>query len=342
MDLAELRTDPPPQDAQAQWAVLAVAAGATGAAPFPGRPAARAGKASGRAAALIHEARAAQARGAHARAGVLLTEAIERTRQRGAERDRALAVAMLGVSLWHGPEPAAVAIERILGLLDRHGAELPEVVAALNGPLAVLWAMRERRDASRACLAVVRRAAARPGPPGAAAMAALFAAWAAEGAGPAPHAPASALPRLAASAGVLGPVWARSAARLLLDANRPEQAALRLFAVKSGGGPASAAAAPALADLNGLRARIAAARGHTARAAALADRAVAAAATTDSRTVLAVALLDRADVARRCGRPAEARYSAAMAGHSFALKGHLTGAGRAAALHASVMPPECP
>lgn len=340
MDLAELTACPSPQDAQAQWAVLAVAAGVTGAALLPGRPASGAGETRGPAAALIHEARAAQARGAHARAGVLLTEAIERTRHRGAERDRALAVAMLGVSLWHGPEPAAVAIERILGLLDRHGAELPEVVAALNGPLAVLWAMRERRDEARACLAVVRRAAARPGPPGAAAVAALFAVWAAEGPGPAPRAPASGLPGLGASAGVLGPVWARSAARLLLDANRPEQAALRLFAVKDGGEPASAAAAPALADLNGLRARIAAARGRTERAAALADRAVAAATGTDSRTVLAVALLDRAEVARHGGRLAEARYAAAMAGHSFALKGHLAGAGRAVALHASLTPPK--
>ncbi|MGW3950391.1 hypothetical protein ACWEKM_05400 [Streptomyces sp. NPDC004752] len=339
MDLAELTACLPPREAEARWTLLAAASGVTGAALFPGRPAAGTDEAPSHLAVLIHEARDAQVRGAHATAAALLAEAIERGRQRGAERERALAVAMLGVSLWHGPEPAAVAVERILGLLDRHGTELPEVVAALNGPLAVLWAMRERRDESRACLAVVRRAAARPGPPGVAVMAALFAAWAAEGPGPVCQGAASALPALGACAGGLATVWARSAARLFLDADRPEQAALRLFAVCGAGDPAPVAAAPALADLSGLRARIAAARGRATEAAALADRAVEAAAATDSRTALAVALLDRADVERRCGRLAEARYSAAMAGHSFALKGHLTGAGRAAALHASVTPP---
>ncbi|MDT0433600.1 hypothetical protein [Streptomyces doudnae] len=322
-------------------------------------------------AALVRGACADQARGGHVSAAARLTEAIARTARPGAERERAVAVGMLAVSLWHGPEPVAVAIERVEELLAVHAPALPDLAAALDGPLAVLWAMRGRPEESRARLRALRDAGEGPrGRDGVHPAAEVFSAWAeletgadpGEGAGS--DAQSAAREELSSRAGERGSLWgagpggladvrARAGARLLLDAGSPERAALRLAPWSGGVGPglpgrgAVEAAGPfplsavplsVFVDVQGLRARIAAARGRTTRALALADRAVRAASGADSPGWEAVALLDRCDVERRCGMPADARRSAALAGRCFARKGHLPGASRAVTLHANVTP----
>ncbi len=111
--------------------------------------------------------------------------------------------------------------------------------------------------------------------------------------------------------------------------HRYEEAADRLAAHGEPGAAPGAARADA-ADLDGLLARIAAARGRTAEAAARAARAVRAAAGTDSPEIRAVAELDLADVLRWSGRPEESGAAADRAGRLYAAKGHLPGARRAA------------
>ncbi|WP_335980895.1 adenylate/guanylate cyclase domain-containing protein [Streptomyces sp. CA2R106] len=98
----------------------------------------------------------------------------------------------------------------------------------------------------------------------------------------------------------------------------------------SGAPAAPGEAASDTADLDGLLARIAAARGSAEQAEALSARAVRTAAGTDSPVLLAVAWLDRADVLRRAGNAEAAGEAAAQAARHFAAKGHLPGARRAA------------
>ncbi|MEV7413831.1 hypothetical protein, partial [Streptomyces sp. NPDC089919] len=88
------------------------------------------------------------------------------------------------------------------------------------------------------------------------------------------------------------------------------------------------------ADLDGLRARIAAARGRAATAARLAARAVATAARTDSPLVQGTAALDLARTELALGRPAEAAAAAGRARRHFEAKGHLPAVRRAEAVAA--------
>lgn len=289
----------------------------------------------------IRTARERQSYGRYAEADVLLTRAVEHAGRAGAEPEQALAAGALALSLWHGPEPVAAALSRGRVLLDEHGAGRPSVRLALVAPLAVLLAMRERWDDAYACLADARRLAGELGYAEGPVALPLFTAAVESLAGDDKRAlvlldEAAEAGREARADGLLVTV-ARSAARLLVDAGRHEEAADRLYAAGSGG--SQAAATPAVAaDLDGLLARIAMAGGRVEEAVALADRAVATAAGTDSPAAEAVARLDQADVLRCCGRLAEARYTAALAGRSFALKGHLPGASRAVETHASVTP----
>jgi tetratricopeptide (TPR) repeat protein len=124
--------------------------------------------------------------------------------------------------------------------------------------------------------------------------------------------------------GLLGDVL-RDAARLLLDQDRPGPAADRLAEL----GDERDLLDTEVADLAGLRARVAAAGGDVAEALRLAERAVAAAAATDSPIVRATAWLDHAIVQARAGRPEPAASSADRARRCFADKGHRPGVRRA-------------
>ncbi|MFC8552078.1 adenylate/guanylate cyclase domain-containing protein [Streptomyces sp. NPDC057273] len=86
------------------------------------------------------------------------------------------------------------------------------------------------------------------------------------------------------------------------------------------------------ADLDGMRARIAAARGDAATATRLAARALATADLTDSPIVQGTAALDLARTALALGRPAHAAEATALARRRFAAKGHLPAVRRADAM----------
>ncbi|MFD7576692.1 adenylate/guanylate cyclase domain-containing protein, partial [Streptomyces sp. NPDC059810] len=86
------------------------------------------------------------------------------------------------------------------------------------------------------------------------------------------------------------------------------------------------------ADLDGLRARIAAVRGEAATATRLADRALATAVRTDSPIVQGLAALDAARTALALGHTKDAEEAAVRARWSFAAKGHLPAAREAEAV----------
>lgn len=296
----------------------------------------------GLARACVREARKRQSYGRYAEADALLTLGVEHAGRAGAEPEQALAAGALALSLWRGPEPVATALSRGRALLDEHGVGRPAVRLALTCPLAVLLAMRERWDDAYACLKDARRLAGELGYAEGPVVLPLFTAAVESLAGDDRRAlvlldEAAEAGRELRADGLLTTV-ARNAARLLVDAGRHEEAAGRLHAAGSGAGPQATASPSEAADLDGLLARIAVSRGSFEEAVALADRAVATAAGTDSPATEAVARLDQADVLRCRGRLAEARYTAALAGRSFAMKGHLPGASRAVETHASVTP----
>jgi tetratricopeptide (TPR) repeat protein len=238
------------------------------------------------------------------------------------------------------------AVSRGRGLLAEHGARRPTVRLTLNCPLGVLYALQERWDDARDCLAQARSLADGLGYAEGAMVLPLFHAAVETLAGDTRRAlalldEAADAGRALKADGLLGTV-ARESARLLVDAGRVDEAAERLAATAGADdpdGPPGAGAGLAssdAADLLGLLARIAAARGRSAEAAALAGRAVRTALSTDSPVVQAVAWLDRADVLRQADRPARARAAAGQAGRRFEAKGHLPGVRRAAQFRAGL------
>lgn len=285
----------------------------------------------GQARACIRMAQERQLHGRHGEADVLLSRALNHARRSGAEPERALALGAIGVSLWRGPEPVPSAVSRGRRLMVEHGEQRPTVRLTLNCPLAVLLALQERWDDAQACLAGARRLAGELGYAEGRVVLPLFAATVATLADD----QALALDLLDEADGAarelraegLRHAVARDAARLLVDAGRHDEAAARLTAAP---GPAHAApAASDAADLDGLLARIAAARGDAEEAERLAARAVRTANDTDSPVVLALAWLDRADVLRRAGRTDESGQAATQAARHFGAKGHVPGARRA-------------
>ncbi|WP_329454389.1 adenylate/guanylate cyclase domain-containing protein [Streptomyces sp. NBC_01497] len=302
----------------------------------------RAGDDLGQARACIRIAQDRQLHGRHGAADVLLTRALEHATRSGAEPERALALGAIGISLWRGPEPVPDAVSRARLLLREHGERRPTARLTLSCPLAVLLALQEHWEEADTALADARRLAGELGYAEGAVVLPLFSAAVAALAGDTGRAlalleEAADSGRRLKAEGLLGAV-ARDTARLLVDEGRFEEAALRLPPPDrpvSGSAPTTPAPSEA-ADLDGLLARIAAARGEPGEATALADRAVLTAARTDSTVVRAVALLDQAEVLRSSGRRAGAGEAALRAQRCFTAKGHLPGARRAAEMHAAL------
>ncbi|WP_432838226.1 adenylate/guanylate cyclase domain-containing protein [Dactylosporangium sp. CA-092794] len=284
----------------------------------------------GQARARIRMAQARQLHGRHAEADELLMIGLEHAVRRGAEPELALALGAIGVSLWRGPTPVPVAVARCRELLSEHAGPRPVVRLTLSCPLAVLLALDEQWAPARAQLDVARRLGAELGYAEGAAVLPIFAA-AVESLAGQPGPALRLLDEAAAAAGRLGAggllsTVAREAARLLLDQGRPVEAAARLAQI----GASSGLLRSDTADLDGLRARLAAADGRAAEAIDLAERAVSAAAATDSPIVQAVAALDQAATLRRLGRAEQAARSATAAAERFHTKGHRPGLRRAA------------
>jgi class 3 adenylate cyclase len=287
-----------------------------------------AGDELGQARARIRAAQARQLHGRHSDAVVLLRRGLAHAVAGAAEPEQALALGAFGISLWRGPTPVPLAIDRCRELLREYGVSRPVVRVTLGCPLAVLLALGNRPDDGREVLAEAARLAGELGYAEAKVAVPRFASAVEAAAGR----PADALRHtdLAASAAAAlggGPVVSigLEAARLLLDLGRPAEAARRLTDAVSGALSRSEQARSEQADLDGLRARLGSAEG----ARALARRAVQAAAATDSPLVQAVAALDQAETLLRLGLPRRAAAAAEQARRRFEAKQYWAGAGRA-------------
>ncbi|MEU3985174.1 adenylate/guanylate cyclase domain-containing protein [Streptomyces sp. NPDC026672] len=191
-----------------------------------------AGDELGQARACIRLAQERQFQGRHLAADALLTRGLGHARRSGAEPERALALGAIGISLWRGPEPVAVAVSRGRDLLDRHGERRPTVRLTLNCPLAVLLALQERPEEAETCLARARRLADGLGYAEGAVVLPLFGATVEALAGRTERAlalldEAGAAARALKANGLLSTV-ARESARLLVDTSRIDEAVARL------------------------------------------------------------------------------------------------------------------
>ncbi|MFH9728050.1 adenylate/guanylate cyclase domain-containing protein [Streptomyces sp. NPDC017254] len=289
---------------------------------------AAAGDELGQARACLRLAQRAQEQGRHREAERLLTRALDHAVRADAEPERAAALGATGVSLWRGPQPVAEAVARCRALLAEQGSGRRAVRLTLNCPLAVVLALHDDRDGALACLAEAEHLAKRLGYAEADAFLPIFTATVAELAGRREDALLS-LERAAAAARELGATGLLRSA--LLDATRIRldlgdwRTALATLAEPELAGERSDPARPRAesADLDGLRARLAAVRGHGATASRLAARSVATAARTDSPIVQGLAALDLARTSLALGHPGEAAEAAARARLRFAAKGHL-------------------
>ncbi|MER6349374.1 adenylate/guanylate cyclase domain-containing protein [Streptomyces sp. NPDC001532] len=306
---------------------------------------AAAGDDLGQARACLRLAQRSQEQGRHRAAEGLLTRALEHAVRADAEPERAAALGATGVSLWRGPQPVADAVTRCRALLADQGPGRRAVRLTLNCPLAVVLALHDDRDGARACLAEAEHLAKRLGYAEADAFLPIFTATVADLAGRPDEALLN-LERAAAAARALGATALLrgallDAARIRLDLGDGPTAHATLTALdEERAEPARARAESA--DLDGLRARLAAARGDAATATRLADRALATAARTDSPIVRGLAALDHARTALALGHPADAAEAAARARRHFAAKGHLPAVRQAEAVAASChgRPPE--
>ncbi|MER8101878.1 adenylate/guanylate cyclase domain-containing protein [Kitasatospora sp. NPDC094016] len=267
--------------------------------------------------------------GRHAEAERLLDDALDHAARTDAELDRAAVLAALAASLLAGPEPVPNAVFRLRALLAGHGAGHRTVRVALNGPLAVLLALRDRPGEAELLLAEANGLAGELSLADAMISLPALTAQAAAATGQT----AQALDLLADAAEVarrLGnsaplPRLALTTARALLDADRPGPAARHLDGVD-----AAAALPPVLAiELDALRGRLAASRGEADPALELTAAAARAAEATESLLLQALTALDRAHALLLLDRRAEAAVAAATARDRFAAKGHLPGVRRA-------------
>ncbi|MFJ3921844.1 adenylate/guanylate cyclase domain-containing protein [Streptomyces sp. NPDC090022] len=296
---------------------------------------AAAGDDLGQARACLRLAQRAQEQGRHRAAERLLARALDHAVRADAEPERAAALGALGVSLWRGPQPVADAVSRCRELLADQGAGRRAVRLTLNCPLAVVLALHDDRDGALACLAEAEHLAKRLGYAEADAFLPLFTATVADLTGRREEALLS-LERAAATARDLGAMALRRVA--LLDAARIRldlgdwRTARGTLAELEGDRAQPARPHAESADLDGLRARIAAARGQAGTATRLAARALASAARTDSPIVQGTAALDLARTALALGRPAEAAAAAGRARRRFAAKGHLPAVRQAEAM----------
>ncbi|MFB6817055.1 adenylate/guanylate cyclase domain-containing protein [Streptomyces sp. NPDC056347] len=291
----------------------------------------------GQARARLRLAQRLQLAGRHEEADRDLTLALDHAVRAEAEPERAAALGAIGISLWRGPEPVPVAVNRCRDLLAAHGAGRPTVRTTLNCPLAVLHALHGRADRAGECLAEAEALAEELGYAEAAVFLPVFRATV-EGllgrTGPALELLARA-DQAAERAGArsLRPAIALEAARLLLDDDRPGEAGPWLAGI----GSARPLPHADRVDLAGLRARLAAGSGDAAAAVDHADRAVRDSLLTDSPLVRATASLDRARTLVLLGDPAGAAVAAREAREGFAGKGHLPGERRAARLAAGAV-----
>ncbi|MFC8954759.1 adenylate/guanylate cyclase domain-containing protein [Streptomyces sp. NPDC057101] len=287
---------------------------------------AAAGDDLGQARACLRLAQRAQEQGRHGEAERLLARALGHAVRADAEPERAAALGATGVSLWRGPQPVADAVARCRELLADQGAGRRAVRLTLNCPLAVLLALDDDRDGALACLAEAEQLAKRLGYAEADAFLPIFTATVADLAGR-PGEALQSLERAAASARDLGATGLLrgallDAARIRLDLGDWRAAHTVLAELE---GPRAEPARPRAesADLDGLRARIAAARGQSTIATRLAARALTTARRTDSPIVQGLAALDLARTALALDRPADGAEAAARARAYFAAKGHL-------------------
>jgi hypothetical protein len=98
-----------------------------------------------------------QLAGQHRQADELLDLALGHAVAAQAAPEQATALGAIGISLWYGPTPASVAIERCRELLDRHAGDHDIVMMTLNYPLANLYALHGWDAEAQACLAVANR-----------------------------------------------------------------------------------------------------------------------------------------------------------------------------------------
>ncbi|MFI5619445.1 adenylate/guanylate cyclase domain-containing protein [Streptomyces sp. NPDC051567] len=276
-----------------------------------------------------------QRRGQHGRALEALGHALTHSLASAADRELANTLGAIGLSLWHGPEPAPSAAARCEALLTAHGTDRLPVQVTLGFPLTVLYAVQGRSDRAAACLAAGQRA-----------MAALAYG---EGAvfGPLLHGtltaladrPEQARPALrealasarALRAGGLVRTTALELARAHLAAGQWRRAAeLVEELVVPDGQPV------VRANRYGVQARIRALGGSHAEALLLAREAVLLAHRTDSPADQATACLDLAYTRAALGRPRQARSAILAARRRFTAKEHLVGVARTRRLMAEL------
>ena len=286
----------------------------------------------GLARAHIRLAQEQQFKGQHRAASELLTSALNHAVAAGAVPERAMALGALGISLWHGPTPAAAAVRRCRELLAEHSPGNPVVVVTLNYPLANLLALRGEIKEARACLARADRFASELGYAEVVGVAPMFAAGVEVLAGALQAAERLLLDAVERCRSIGTPTLlataSRDLARVLLD--RGKRPAPELLGRDGTGLPPAEAA-----DHFGVRALAQAAEGNATAALVLARRAVAEAGLTDSPITRATAELDLARTHATAGRPAEAHRAADRAAHWFMAKGHIVGRKAALALSAA-------
>ncbi|MFJ2895840.1 adenylate/guanylate cyclase domain-containing protein [Streptomyces sp. NPDC087218] len=279
----------------------------------------------GQARARLRLAQRLQLAGRHEEADRDLTLALDHAVRAEAEPERAAALGAIGISLWRGPEPVPVAVTRCRDLLAAHGAGRPAVRTTLNCPLAVLYALHDRADRARECLAESEQLADELGYAEAEVFLPVFRATVESLLGctdPALDLLVRA-DRAAERGGArsMRPAIALEAARLLLDDGRPDETGPWLEGV----GEERSLPHSDQVDLAGLRARLAAGTGDAEAALRHADRAVRDSLLTDSPLVRATASLDRARTLALLGDAAGAAAAARGAREGFAEKGHLPG-----------------
>ncbi|WP_435971599.1 adenylate/guanylate cyclase domain-containing protein [Streptomyces sp. Qhu_M48] len=306
---------------------------------------AAAGDELGQARACLRLAQAAQEEGLHRAAEQLLARALDHAVRADAEPERAAALGATGVSLWRGPQPVVEAVARCRALLAEQGAGRRAVRLTLNCPLAVVLALHDDHDGALARLAEAEQLAKRLGYAEADVFLPIFTATVADLAGRREEAllnlerAIAAARELGATAMLRGALLDAARIRLDLGDRRTARDTLAELATER---PEQGRPHAEAADLDGLRARMAAVQGQVATADRLAARALATAARTDSPIVQGLAALDHARTALALGRPADAAEAAARARRHFAAKGHLPAVRRAEAVAArcGARPPE--
>ncbi|MFJ1792116.1 adenylate/guanylate cyclase domain-containing protein [Kitasatospora griseola] len=297
----------------------------------------RAGDQLGQARACLRLAQQEQTDGRHAAATRLLARALRHAERSDGEQERASALGAIGVSLWRGPVPAPAAVARCRELLAAQGRGRRAVRVTLNCPLAVLLALGDDETGAAACLAEAGHHAERLGYAEAAAFLPLFGATVAA-LGGRPREALELLTAAAAAARELGGGALLSGAlldtaRLHLDLGERAPARAALAALEEERARTGERLSfAAVAERDGLRARLAATGRDRDAALGLARGAVAEARRTDSPILQGLAAADLARTAALLGLDRERALAATAAAGRFTAKGHGPGVRLAEAL----------